>query len=119
MARREKMSKMKMPEAPMQDEMLELDELEMDDELMADEDAEMDMEDESMMDLTEVSDEDLMAELEARGFMVEQSEEDAEESDEDAEDEDEEYMAQSPYSGIFSPLVCIFVNNNTTGRITW
>lgn len=83
MARKEQMSKMKMPPAKMEDEMLELDELEMDAELDMEDEAGMD---EEMMDLTEASDEDLMAELEARGFMVEQPE------SEDDEMEDEELV---------------------------
>ena len=91
--RKEKLAKLKMPEAN-QDEMLELDEAELD---FADE-SEMDAEPESeMADLTAMSDDDLVAELEARGFMIEAPEsEEAPEMDEEMGDEmedDEEYMA--------------------------
>ena len=89
--RKEKLAKMKMPEAN-QDEMLELDEAELD---FADE-SEMDAEPESeMADLTAMSDDDLVAELEARGFMIEapESEEAPEMDDEMEMEDDEEYMA--------------------------
>jgi hypothetical protein len=84
--RKEKMSKMKMPAAPAEDEMLQLDELDLE---MEPED-EGDMEDEeSAIDLTSASDDDLMAELEARGFVVEAPEEEASEEEfEDMEDEE-------------------------------
>jgi hypothetical protein len=92
--RKDKLAKMKMPEAN-QDEMLELDEAELDFE-----DAEMDAEPESeMTDLASLSDDDLVAELEARGFMVEapESEEstdsESEMGDEMEMEDDEEYMA--------------------------
>ena len=90
--RKEKLAKMKMPEAN-QDEMLELDEAELD---FAD-DAEMDAEpDSEMADLASLSDDDLVAELEARGFMVEAPEAEeaaAPEMDEMEMEDDEEYMA--------------------------
>jgi hypothetical protein len=81
--RKEKMSKMKMPAAPMEDEMLQLDELDM--EMEAEDEGAMEDE-ESAIDLTSASDDDLMAELEARGFVVEAKEEEA--SEDEMEDEE-------------------------------
>jgi hypothetical protein len=82
--RKEKMSKMKMPAAPMEDEMLQLDELDM--EMEAEDEGDMEDE-EATVDLTGTSDDDLVAELEARGFVVE-AKDSSEEESEDMEDEE-------------------------------
>lgn len=81
--RKEKMSKMKMPAAPAEDEMLQLDELDM--EMEAEDEGDMEDE-EATVDLTGTSDDDLVAELEARGFVVEARE--AEESEDEMEDQE-------------------------------
>lgn len=77
--RKDKLSKLEMPAAGQEDEMLMMDE-----EMMMDEEA---PEAEAESELTDVADEDLVAELEARGFIVEAPE--AEEADADAGMEDE------------------------------
>ena len=78
------MDKLKMPEVE-QDEMLELGDEEAmgEDEMMADE-----AEAEGALDLSELTDDELMAEAEARGFTVT-----APEADEEMEYEEEEELA--------------------------
>ncbi len=82
MARKDKLAGMKMP-AMQEDEMLEMDEMD-----MAELPEEEEMAEESEMDLTGAADEDLVAELEARGYMIEAPEEEAE-GEMEMEDEDE------------------------------
>jgi len=79
--RKDKLSKLEMPAAGQEDEMLMMDE-----EMMMDEEA---PEAEAESELTDVADEDLVAELEARGFIVEapEAEEAEDEGELDMEDE--------------------------------
>lgn len=84
------LAKLKMP-APKKDPMLELDEMDMEEESPEEEAAEEEAgeaEEEAAADLSEVSDDDLIAELEARGMSVSQAaSEEAAASEEQSEEE--------------------------------
>lgn len=81
MARKEQMSKVKMPAPQMEDEMLQIDEAELEMEPMEEDEME------EMSPLADVSDEELIAEMEARGLSMEDAE--MEPMEEGAEEEDE------------------------------
>ena len=89
MAMKDKLAGMKMPSAPSEEDPMMI----MSEEDMMLDEPEMQDDQETGMDLTEASDEDLIAELEARGATVEMPDAESDEMTDDEMSEDDMEMA--------------------------